>query len=150
MSKEQVLAAEDPEAPAAFSILQRVRFGDLDAMQHLNNVEFLRYFESARIAYLQQLLPEHDPTVRDKFGWILAECHIRYRSPGFFDEVLRIFIRPGELRRSSFELLFEIRGEDDDRLVAEGSGTMVGYDYSAARAEAIPDDIRERLAADTA
>ena len=150
MTEEEVLAAEDPNAPAAFSIIERVRFGDLDAMQHLNNVEFLRYFESARIAYLQQLLPEHDPTVRDRFGWILAECHIRYRSPGFFDEMLRIFIRPGELKRSSFELLFEIRGEDDDRLVAEGSGTMVGYDYSAATAEAIPDDIRERLESDTA
>ncbi|MGI8439432.1 MAG: acyl-CoA thioesterase [Thermoleophilaceae bacterium] len=150
MTEEEVLAAEDPNAPAAFSIVERVRFGDLDAMQHLNNVEFLRYFESARIAYLQQLLPEHDPTVRDRFGWILAECHIRYRSPGFFDEMLRIFIRPGELKRSSFELLFEIRGEDDDRLVAEGSGTMVGYDYSAATAEAIPDDIRERLGSDTA
>ena len=28
--------------------VERVRFGDLDAMRHLNNVVFLRYFESAR------------------------------------------------------------------------------------------------------
>ena len=27
---------------------ERVRFGDLDAMKHLNNVVFLRYFETAR------------------------------------------------------------------------------------------------------
>lgn len=41
-----------------FSIVQRVRFGDLDAMGHLNNVEFLRYFETARIAFMQQPIPE--------------------------------------------------------------------------------------------
>ena len=32
-------------------------FGDLDAMQHLNNVEFLRLVETARIAYTQALVP---------------------------------------------------------------------------------------------
>ena len=26
-----------------FSLVQRVRFGDLDALQHMNNVEFLRF-----------------------------------------------------------------------------------------------------------
>ncbi|MGI8596383.1 MAG: acyl-CoA thioesterase [Thermoleophilaceae bacterium] len=148
MTEEKVLAAED--APPAFSVLETVRFGDLDAMQHLNNVEVLRYFETARIAYLGQKLPEHSPTVRDEFGWILAECHVNYRSPGFFGEALRVFIRPGELRRSSFELRFEIRAEDDDRLVAEGSGVMVGYDYDAGRAAHIPEYIKERLALDAA
>ena len=41
---------------------ERVRFGDLDANRHLNNVVFLRYFESARIAFLGTLIPEHSPT----------------------------------------------------------------------------------------
>ena len=45
----------------AFSIVQRVRFGDLDAMQHMNNVEYLRFFETARIDYLMGILPEHKP-----------------------------------------------------------------------------------------
>ena len=40
---------------------ERVRFGDLDAMRHLNNVVFLRYFETARIAYLREIVPGHDP-----------------------------------------------------------------------------------------
>jgi acyl-CoA thioester hydrolase len=148
MTEEKVLAAE--HAPPAFSIRERVRFGDLDAMQHLNNVEVLRYFETARIAYLHQKLPEHSPTERTEFGWILAETHINYRSPGFFGEDLRVFIRPGELKRSSFELRFEIRAEADDRLVADGSGVLVGYDYDAGRAARIPEDVKERLAVDAA
>ncbi len=150
MTDAKVLAERDPEARPAFSIVERVRFGDLDAMQHLNNVEFLRYFETARIAYLRQRLPEHDPTKRHKFGWILAECHIDYRGPGVFDDEVRVFIRPGELRRSSFELRFEMRREEDGRLLAEGYGVMVGYDYEEGSAAPIPADVRERLEADAA
>src|SRR3712207_7518226 len=37
---------------------ERVRFGDLDAMRHLNNVVFLRYFETARITFLRDLRSE--------------------------------------------------------------------------------------------
>ena len=128
-----------------FSIVQRVRFGDLDAMQHMNNVEFLRFFETARIDYLRSLTPEHAPTSRREFGFIFAECHIAYRSPAHFDEEIRTFIRPGELKRSSIRLDFEMRAEGDGRLVADGWGVLVGYDYEQGRARPIPDTLRERI-----
>ena len=128
-------------------MLQRVRFGDLDAMQHMNNVEFLRFFETARIAWIQQVMPEHAPTSRQDFGFIFAECHIAYRSPAFFDEDLRTWIEPGEPKRSSVRLDFTMRAEGDGRLVAEGWGVLVGYDYAAGRPKPIPDHLRARLRA---
>ena len=48
----------------SFVHVERVRFGDLDAMRHLNNVVFLRYFETARITYLRHLVPSHSPPTR--------------------------------------------------------------------------------------
>lgn len=128
-----------------FSMVQRVRFGDLDAMQHMNNVEFLRFFETARIDYIRAVLPDHVPTSGRQFGFIFAECHIAYRSPAHYDEEIRTFIRPAELRRSSVRLEFEMRTDGDDRLVAEGWGTLVGYDYSAGQAEPLPDGVRAAL-----
>jgi acyl-CoA thioester hydrolase len=128
-----------------FSMTQKVRFGDLDAMQHMNNVEFLRFFETARIEYIQQLSPEHTPTSRRAFGFIFAECHIAYRSPAHYGEVIRTFIWPAELKRSSLKLAFEMRVESDDRVVADGWGTLVGYDYGEGRAQPIPDELRERI-----
>ena len=131
----------------AFSMVQRVRFGDLDAMQHMNNVEFLRFFETARIDFMRSITPEHAPTARRQFGFIFAECHIAYRSPAHFDEEIRTFIRPAELKDKSLKLEFEMRAEGDGRLVAEGWGTLVGYDYDAERAVSIPGELRERLTA---
>jgi acyl-CoA thioester hydrolase len=128
-----------------FSTVQRVRFGDLDAMQHMNNVEFLRFFETARIDFITQLVPEHHPGQPNGFGFIFAECHINYRAPAHYDERIRTWIRPIELKRSSIKLGFEMVTEGDDRLVAEGWGTLVGYDYDAGRAQPIPDALRERV-----
>jgi acyl-CoA thioester hydrolase len=128
-----------------FSTLQRVRFGDLDAMQHMNNVEFLRFFETARIDFIRTIFPEHRPGSPGAFGFIFAECHIAYRSPAHYDEEIRTWIRPAELKRSSLRLDFEMRAEGDDRLVADGYGVLVGYDYTSGRAQAIPDAFRERV-----
>jgi acyl-CoA thioester hydrolase len=129
-----------------FAYVDRVRFGDLDAMRHLNNVAFLGFFESARIAFMAEVIPEHRPTAPDDFGLIFAECHIAYRSPAFFDEEIRTQIRPGEVRRSSFRLHFEMRSERDGRLLAEGWGTLVGYAYAEERATPLTEGIRARLA----
>jgi len=144
---DRVDGAHPPARPARepFLIVERVRFGDLDAMGHLNNVEFLRFFETARIDFLGTLAPEHSPTSRSEFGWIFAECHIAYRAPAFFDDELRISIEPGELRRSSLRLDFRMVAESDGRLVAEGYGVLVGYDYAAGRAQPVPDALRARL-----
>ena len=129
----------------AFSIVQRVRFGDLDAMQHMNNVEFLRFFETARIDYLMGILPEHNPGSRRQFGFIFAECHIAYRSPAHFGEEIRTFIWPTALERSSIRIEFAMRAESDGRLLAEGYGVLVGYDYAAGESRPVPDELRQRL-----
>jgi acyl-CoA thioester hydrolase len=124
---------------------ERVRFGDLDAMRHLNNVVFLRYFETARIAYIRSLLPHHDPAhpESERFGLIFAECHINYRSPVYFDEEVAVECSIGEVRRSAFQVKFTMRvGE---RVAAEGYGWLVGFDYAAETSSPLPDSFREVL-----
>jgi acyl-CoA thioester hydrolase len=127
--------------------IERVRFGDLDAMRHLNNVVFLRYFESARIAFIGELLPDHKPTVpeEDPTGMIFAECHINYRSPVHYDEELRVITTIGEIRRSSFQMTFQMRV--GDRLAADGYGWLVGFDYVTQKPAPLPDNLREVLVA---
>jgi acyl-CoA thioester hydrolase len=124
---------------------ERVRFGDLDAMRHLNNVVFLRYFETARIAYLREIVPDHDPAnpESDAFGLIFAECHINYRSPVYFDEQLDVHCTIGNVKRSSFRVEFEMRV--GSRLAAEGYGVLVGFDYPGQQASPLPDALRETL-----
>jgi acyl-CoA thioester hydrolase len=129
-----------------FSIMQRVVFGDLDAMRHVNNVRFLRWFETARIAYMRERSGRRADQEGGQ-GFILAECHINYRAPAFYDEEIRTWVAPSRLRRSSFRMRFRMEAVRDDRVLAEGWGTLVGYDYRAGTASALPDGLVERLRA---
>ena len=118
-------------------------------MQHMNNVEFLRFFETARIDYMLQLSPEHAPTERRQFGFIFAECHITYRAPAFFGDVIRTYIWPSRAEALVAPARVRDAHRGDDRLVAEGWGTLVGYDYEAGKPQPIPDArARARRAAD--
>ena len=135
-----------------FVHLERVRFGDLDAMRHLNNVVFLRYFETARIAYLRDLIPGHDPAHPEAggFGLIFAACEIAYRSPATFDEEVAIRCRAEQPGRSSFRVAFEmavgsIGQAPNERIIAEGHGVLVGYDYEQGRSRPLPDALRAAI-----
>jgi acyl-CoA thioester hydrolase len=130
----------------AHTHVERVRFGDLDAMRHLNNVVFLRYFETARIQYIQQVMGGRDPVHPEGgFALIFAQCHIEYRSPGHYDEDVAIRVRPADVGTKSFRLDFDMRvGE---RLLAEGHGVLVGYDYVDGRSVELPDALKTRLRA---
>jgi acyl-CoA thioester hydrolase len=125
----------------AYCHVDRVRFG---AMRHVNNVSFLSFFEDARIQYLTQLLGD-DPTSRSGFGLIFAECKINYRAPAFFDEEIRTCVRPEEVARSSVRLAFAMHAVGDGRLLAEGYGTVVCYDYAAGRSMPLPESFRAAL-----
>jgi acyl-CoA thioester hydrolase len=132
-----------------YSFTDQIRYGDLDTNAHLNNVAVHQFFESARVGYMRGLFPDIDPLGRTGgFGVIFAETHVRFASPGFYEEILRVDVRPEELRRSSVKIAFQMVCEGDGRLIAEGWGTLVGYDYSAGRAAPFPDTIAGRLRED--
>src|SRR3954466_12436822 len=115
-------------------------------MRHLNNVVFLRYFETARIAFLRTLIPEHSPANPEAgrgFRLIFAGYHIKYRAPVSFDEEVAVACAVGEVRRSAFQVCFDMRvGE---RQAAEGHGWLLGVDYAEQKASRLPDTLRATL-----
>jgi acyl-CoA thioester hydrolase len=128
-----------------FEHRERVRFGDLDAMRHVSNVVFLRYFETAWISY-RSLLGLGDDLFAEAeaaFGLILAEAHIHYRSPLEFDEEFVVALTISDIRRSSFRVTFDMRAED--RLCAEGYCVYVGFGYVEQRATPFPERWRAAL-----
>ena len=126
-----------------FTHADRVRYADVDTMRHLNNVAFVQFFEDARIAFMHSLFPEHDPTDPEEFPVVFAELHLHYRAPAYFGEEIRTSVLPSHLERSSFRTQF--RMEAEERLIADGYGVYVGYDYVGERAQPLTERIVDRL-----
>ncbi len=121
-----------------------VRFRDCDPMGHVNNAVYLTYFEEARRRYWEEVLGIQDYRQVD---FILAHAEIDYRAPAFAGQRLRVYIRAGEIRRSSFDFHYEIRDRHNGTLIAEGKTVQVMYDYVRMRPKPMPEHYRDRITA---
>ena len=71
-----------------FEIAMDVRWGDMDAFNHVNNASYLRYIEEARVAWFRALVPNAWADV--DCAPILAAATVNYRRPIGWPERLRI------------------------------------------------------------
>lgn len=116
----------------------------MDAFGHVNNTVHIRWLESGRVQYLMQLgLSEF----MDQSGVapILASISCRYRSPVVFPDVVTIGTRVKELGEDRFTVHHRIVSREQGRVVAEGEGIVVCFDYKAGRKAPVPPLVRARI-----
>jgi acyl-CoA thioester hydrolase len=118
-----------------------IRWGDMDAMGHVNNTIYLRYFEIVRLDWVYGLGRRVDagagegPVVVNAFLNFLRQLEF----PG--DIRLRHYVaNPG---RTSVETYVTIERTDEPGvLYAEGGAKMVWTDYTKRSAVPLPDWFR--------
>ena len=121
-----------------------VQWGDMDSFQHVNNVMYLRWFESARIAYMERAgMMERMPDV----GPILARQAIDYRLPLVYPDTVQAMATVTKLGNTSFSMGLRLVSERQGRVAAEGDAVTVLFDYR--RNEKVPlwDALRARIEA---
>jgi acyl-CoA thioester hydrolase len=121
-----------------------LRFRDLDAVGHVNNVVYLTYMETARIQWWIEVTGHRDFR---NFGMILARTEIDYKAPASWGDRLEVGVRCASIRRSSFVLEFRVADPDGGRVFAEARKVLVHYDYDAGRSVPLPEALREKLKA---
>ena len=115
-----------------------VAWGEMDAAQHLNNVVYIRYMESGRVA----LFRDWDFMGFDSsIGPILSEVRCRYKAPVTFPDTIRVATRVvrGSRHEYGFELHHLMISHQNQRIVAEGYSGVVSYDYNALRKAPLPE-----------
>jgi acyl-CoA thioester hydrolase len=139
----------DLDGEFGFRTSVEVRFGDTDAMGHVNNAAYLTYVESARIAWW--IATTGEPLEREPGraeGLILAEVELAFRSPLFFGETVIVETRASRIGRTSLGVehrLTASRADGPVRLVAICRSVIVRYDYEAEAPVAWRADLIERI-----
>jgi acyl-CoA thioester hydrolase len=123
-----------------------VAWGDMDAFGHVNNTIYLRWFESARIAFFHAAVVPHQRVALTQAP-ILASTSCTFELPLAFPDTVRVEAHLVRVGTKSFTLRYEVHSHTHGRRAAHGDSVVVWYDYQSARSAPIPDDLRQRLAA---
>ena len=108
-----------------------MRWSDMDAYRHVNNVVFLQYFEMARVdLFFERASLEEQTGLRR--GTVVAGHEIRYRRPVVYSaDPLRVDIWVSQIRAAAFTCHYEVF--DHDVLAVTGSTLLVPFDFDIDR-----------------
>jgi acyl-CoA thioester hydrolase len=121
-----------------------VQWGDQDAFGHVNNTVFLRWFEIGRIDYFGRIAMMHDATGAGR-GPILASISCNFRSQVTFPDVVRVGTRISRIGTSSLIVDHAVVSTQRGILVADGTSTVVNFDYTAGKSVPVPDELRQAI-----
>jgi acyl-CoA thioester hydrolase len=120
------------------------RWGDMDALGHVNNVKFFTYDESVRLQYFQERMRDDAKFWKD-YGLILAHIEADFLQQLRLPAELEIGFRITRLGKSSMRTLAAMfRGAD---LIAVTQGVVVWFDYAVNQVLPIPDSVRAKIKA---
>jgi acyl-CoA thioester hydrolase len=120
-----------------------VRWGDMDAMGHVNNTCYFRYLEIARIDWIGSI---GAPTRAEGSGPILVAATCNFRIPIVYPETIEVRTYSHPPGRSSIPLFQEIwSATRPDLMYADGESTAVWVDYQKNKSAPMPDAVRALL-----
>ncbi len=127
-----------------FQIEIALRWGDMDAMAHLNNVQYFRLMEEARIQWFAQFgfstLPSGEAP-------ILAHAACDFVKAMTYPGVAVVKQIVTRVGRSSVEMSIVIEKKAEPGVAyATGHTVIVWYDYAAGKSAPWPQHVRDALA----
>ncbi len=117
-----------------------VRWGDMDAYRHVNNTIYFRYFEQARVEWLEQ--SGSTVSLENPVAPVIINASCTFLIPVNYPATVVVRMYLGEPGRSSVMTWYELGVEGDDRLYAEGAAKVVWMDPVTGKSVPLPDDVR--------
>jgi acyl-CoA thioester hydrolase len=122
----------------------RVRYSEIDGQGIVFNAHYLTYLDTAFIEYLRHLGFDYATMAKENLlDYALVKSTLEFKASGYFDDILDIGVRVGEIRNSSFTVLFEIHRNRDLLLRAEN--ICACYNAAERRSEPVPAFFRDAV-----
>lgn len=115
----------------------KIRFRDLDPLNHVNNAVYNTYFEEARVNFVNTVSEFRDSMSNGK-SFVLVHIEIDYLKPILYGESILIGSALDGLGNSSIKGFQAIYGKDSKELKAVCKTTGVWFDLKSQRPARIP------------
>ena len=98
-----------------------IRWGDMDAMGHVNNTVYFRYMEQARIAWFEALVPQAEQW--GDIGIVIVNASCNFRRPLNYPGTVEVRLFAGRPGGSSVPTFYELALNGE--VYADGAATVV-------------------------
>ncbi len=118
-----------------------IRWGDMDAMGHVNNASYFRYLETIRIDWMHSILGPLKPQGE---GLVIVNAFCNFYQqlvyPG--DVLAKMYV--SDPARTTFESWATLeRADQPGTVYAAGGATMIWVDFASQKAASLPDWLRK-------
>ncbi|KJY84517.1 thioesterase [Vibrio galatheae] len=123
-----------------------VAWGEMDALQHVNNAVYFRYFETARLDYFKKIELLVDLQT-SHIGPVLGHTDCRYKIPVTYPDTLLIGSRVSSLSDDRFTMEYLIVSKKLGKVTTTGSATCVMFDFKNQTKASIPEHVKQAILA---
>lgn len=115
-----------------------VHWGDMDAAQHVNNLIYLKWGESARVAYFDKMKMDTS-FAGSRVGPILGWQECKYIFPMTFPDTAIVGVRTSEILEDRFILQCAVFSKRHNRIAAISRHSVIPYNYELLKKVAMPE-----------
>ena len=117
-----------------------IRWGDMDAMGHVNNTVYFRYMETVRIEWMRAVGCDPDPQGQ---GPVIVNAFCNFYRQLEYPGDVRVKLYVSDPGRTTFETWCTMERTDQPGVVcAEGGATTIWVDFPQQKAETLPNWMR--------
>ncbi|WP_165734581.1 thioesterase family protein [Pseudoalteromonas sp. C8] len=121
-----------------------VAWADMDALQHVNNVVYLRYFEIARIDFLNKI-NLFDTISSNGVGPVISENNIRYKRPVTFPDTLTVGVTISDIKTDRFVMNYTVFSHAQNAITTTGTSKVVMFDFETGQKALIAEPLLSAL-----
>ena len=132
---------ETANTTSPFEQTVKVSTADLDELNHVNNVVYLRWVQDIATAHWTSIAPAD---ALDSIAWVARRHEIDYLSAAVLGDELTIRTWVGAAEGLTFERLTEIR-RAGGQVVAKARTLWVPVDRNTGRPRRVGDEVRSRF-----
>jgi acyl-CoA thioester hydrolase len=119
-----------------------VQWGEMDAYQHVNNVSYVRWGETARIDYFMAMgFLINQPPEKMQYAPILGFQSVKYIAPVIYPDTIVIGTKTEEIKEDRFVMKSYFFSTEQNRLVALKTHEVLIMDYRLQQKIALPQEI---------
>ena len=117
-----------------------IRWGDMDAMNHVNNTIYFRYLETVRIDWMSSIGCQPDPNGE---GPVIVNAFCNFYRQLQYPGDVRVKMYVSDPGRTTFESWGTMERADEPGVIyAAGGATTIWVDFPQQKAKDLPDWLR--------